>query len=308
MDDSLATGVLLGKDSSYVYPAFLSEKNKKNDIPIITAEGFLFYNKESKAYMISNKEKITEIALPGNLISISTDTCKVYGEGKITFGENIGQVSLESVGNVNYDMKENKLDFNLMMGMDFFFNDGALKVMAEELKSEITVQPVDYSRGTFERGLGELVGKEQADKLISEINLYGNYKKMPQELIHTLMLTDLKMKWNDSTDSYISRGIIGLGSVNKYQVNKSLEGYVEIIKKRSGDVLNIYMEASDKKWFFFNYQRGLMQAISSNDEFNTIIKEVKPAKRKLKAEKGKAPYQYIISSERKKKSFLQKFN
>ena len=89
--------------------------------------------------MISNKDKITEIALPGNLISISTDTCKVYGEGKITFGENIGQVSLESVGNINYDMKENKLDFNLMIGMDFFFSDGALKVMAEELKSEITI-------------------------------------------------------------------------------------------------------------------------------------------------------------------------
>ena len=308
MDDTLATGVLLGKDSSYVYPAFLSEKNRKNDIPIITADGYLFYNKESRAYLISNKEKITEIALPGNLISISTDTCKVYGEGQIYFGENIGQVSLSSVGNVSYDMKENRADLDIMMALDFFFSDGALKIMSEELKSEITVQPVDYSRTTYERGLSELVGKEQADKLISEINLYGNYKKMPQQLIHTLMLTDLKMKWNDSTDSYISQGPIGLGSVNKFQVNKSLEGRIEIIKKRSGDVLNIYVEASDKKWFFFNYQRGLMQAISSNDEFNTIVREVKPTKRKLKAEKGQSPYQYILSSERKKKSFLQKFN
>ena len=122
------------------------------------------------------------------------------------------------------------------------------------------------------------------------------------------MLSDLKMKWNDSTDSYISQGPIGLGSINKNQVNKSLEGHVELIKKRSGDVLNIYLEASDNKWYFFNYQRGLMQAIASNDQFNTIIKETKPTKRKLKAEKGKSAYQYILSSERKKKSFLQKFN
>ena len=116
------------------------------------------------------------------------------------------------------------------------------------------------------------------------------------------------MHWNDSTKSFVSIGDIGLGNVNKNQINKSLKGYVEIVKKRSGDVLSIYLEAAKDKWYFFNYQRGLMQAVSSNQDFNTAIQAVKAPKRKSKAEKGKEPYQYIISSERKKKAFVAKFN
>ena len=47
-----------------------------------------------------------------------------------------------------------------------------------------------------------------------------------------------------------------------------------------------------------------MQAVSSNQDFNAAIQAVKAPKRKSKAEKGKEPYQYIISSERKKKAFV----
>lgn len=308
MDDTLASGLLLGKDSSYVYPTFISSINKKNDLPLVSAEGYLHYKKETKEYLISNKDKITEIALPGNLIRLNTDSCNVYGEGVISFGENLGQVTLSSVGNVSYNLKKSTANFDVIMALDFFFDESSLKIMVDELKTDITVQPVDYSRKTYERGLSELVGKEEADKLISEINLYGSYKKLPKDLIHSMVLTDLKMHWNDSTKSFVSMGDIGLGNVNKNQINKSLKGYVEIVKKRSGDVLSIYLEAAKDKWYFFNYQRGLMQAVSSNQDFNAAIQAVKAPKRKSKAEKGKEPYQYIISSERKKKAFVAKFN
>jgi len=179
--------------------------------------------------------------------------------------------------------------------------------MAEALAEDETVEGIDYNRTTYERGLSELIGKDLADKSISEINLYGKYKKMPAALVHTLVFSDLKMYWNDTTGSYLSRGPIGLSNVNKRQVHKSLKGYIEILKKRTGDVFTIYLEATEDKWYFFTYQRGLMQAISSNEDFNTIVKEVKATKRKL-ATKGGAPYQFIISSVRKKKTFLNKFN
>ena len=147
-----------------------------------------------------------------------------------------------------------------------------------------------------------------ADKLISEISIYGTYKKVPAELVHTLVLTDLKLKWNPSTGSYVSVGPIGIGNINKKQIHKPVRGIVELLKKRNGDVLSIYLEASEHNWFFFTYQRGLMQAISSGDDFNTIIKELKPDKRKVKAQyKGGMSYQYIISTGRKKKFLLRKY-
>ena len=65
-------------------------------------------------------------------------------------------------------------------------------------------------------------------------------------------------------------------------------------------------ELDGNNWFYFNYSRGLMQAISSNENFNTIIKELKSDKRELKTGKGEAAYQFNLSTVRKKADFLKK--
>ena len=74
------------------------------------------------------------------------------------------------------------------------------------------------------------------------------------------------------------------------------------------NVVNIYIELDPNNWYFFTYQRGMMQTISSNDEYNTIIKETKPADRKYKHQKGEQPYQFMYSTVRKKNDFLKKFD
>ena len=68
------------------------------------------------------------------------------------------------------------------------------------------------------------------------------------------------------------------------------------------------LEIDRNNWYFFTYTRGVMQAISSDTEFNMAIQEVKPDKRKAKAGKGKEPYQFMYSTERKKRDFLRKFD
>ena len=48
--------------------------------------------------------------------------------------------------------------------------------------------------------------------------------------------------------------------------------------------------------------------ISSNQDFNNIIKELKPDKRKVKAQsRGGMPFQFILSTARKKNAFLKRF-
>jgi hypothetical protein len=50
-----------------------------------------------------------------------------------------------------------------------------------------------------------------------------------------------------------------------------------------------------------------MQGISSDPKFNETIKALKADKRKLESEKGQKPYSFILSTDRKKKDFLKKF-
>ncbi len=302
----LGVGVLLSNDSTHIYSAFLSGKFGRGDSSVLRSEGFLFYDKISKEYRIAEKEKLTERNLTGNYVSLNIDKCLIYGEGKVNMGTDFGQVKTEAVGNAKHFLIPDSTAFDLMMTVDFFFDDGAIEKMGETFNSIADLKPVDFSRPTYEKGLREILGKEKADKLISQINLYGSFRKFPDELKKSIFFTDLKMRWNSRTRSYVSTGKIGIGNVDKVQINKYVNGRVELVKKKGGDILNIYLEGDNNNWYYFNYTRGLMQAISSNEAFNTVIKEMKPDKRQSKAEKGISPYVYNLSTTRKKDDFLKK--
>lgn len=172
--------------------------------------------------------------------------------------------------------------------------------MSKKLQQASALDPAKLDRPTFEKGLREVIGKVEADKLIAQANLYGEFKKLPDELRKALVFNDIKFKWDDVNKRYKSFSKIGISNIGKEQVNKYVEGKIEIVKKRSGDILNIYLEIDKNNWYFFNYTRGMLQAISSDADFNTIIQETKPDKRKAKAEKGQEPYQFMYSSEKKK--------
>jgi len=153
--------------------------------------------------------------------------------------------------------------------------------------------------------LAELLGREKANDLISEYSL-GKFKKMPKELEHTIMFTDLKFSWNTITQSYIADTLLGVGSIGKEYVNKLVPGYMEIVKKRSGDIISIYFELTGNVWYYFSYTRGIMQVVSSNEEFNTVIKTLKPDQRKLSTDKGEKPYSYYPAAPTVKNKFVKR--
>ncbi|MFL5762975.1 MAG: hypothetical protein ACJ77K_03475 [Bacteroidia bacterium] len=304
----IAASMMVTTDSTHFYSAFLSPKESSNDPYVLPADGYLFFDKGSREYRISNKEKLVERSLPGNYLSLNTAQCKVYGEGKINLGGDFGQVHIESFGSAVHLLIPDSTIFDMLMSVDFFVDDGVLDKMSDAIVSNTDLKPTDFSRPVFEKGMREMLGKEQADKLISQLNLYGSYKKFPDELKKTIFFTDVKMKWNKDTRSYTSYGKLGIGNINKTQVNKYVDGRIEIIKKRGGDILNLYLELDANNWYYFNYTRGVMLMISSNDAFNNVIKELKPEKRQKDGDKDKKEpnYQYNLTTPAKKTQFLRK--
>jgi hypothetical protein len=308
-DNSLAASIMstttLG-DSNQFYTAFLSKRLSKNDVEVLSASGYLFFDKPSREYRIASKEKLVERSLVGNYLSLNANKCIVYGEGKMNLGTDLGQVKVDYVGNATHDLNRDSAYFDMMILLDFFFSNDALDKMADVLANEQTLQGTNFGRPTFEKGLREFIGKEKADKLISELNLYGRPKRFPDELEKSMFLTDLKMFWDPESKSYISCGPIGIGNIRKTQVNKMVKGVVQLKRKRGGDELNIYIEIDAGNWWYFSYSNGIMQAISSKEDFNNIIKGVKDDDRKMKVESGQKPYQYSLGSDTKKTLWLKK--
>lgn len=303
----IASGINLNIDSIFLYPGFLTKRTNYSDISIVKTLGYLHYDSESKEYRIGEKDKIAEQSLPGNYLSLQTEDCKIYGEGTLDIGARAGNLTFNSAGNAIYTLEDKQVVIDAMMTVDFFFEDNLMKKMADDINENINLNPVDFSRKTYTKALQEMVGVEKADEINSQLSLNGKIKKLPEELNKRIVFSDIKFKWDEDENTFKSFGPLGITNLNKHEVNKYVNGGITITKKRSGDIVKIYIEMDAKNWYFFSYRRGLMKVISSNDAFNTQIRELKKDKRRYDNKKGEDPFTFMYGVEKEVRDFKRDF-
>jgi hypothetical protein len=304
---SIMSSVMFSVENNQFYSGFLAKRESPLDQRIITANGFIHYDKPSDKYQIGSLEKLKGLTIEGNELALNMNQCILTGEGVVNFGADLGRVKVESFGEVNYYMIPDSINFDLVLFIDFPFDDKLLELMAAELEPK-NLPAVNITRHRFNKALTDLLGSEPAERLLSEVGVYGRFRRYPAELQKTILVSEVKMRWNPATRSFISYGPIGIGSIGKTQLHKFTEGYIEIDRKRTGDEISIYIEFDKGKgWYFFNCRNNLMQTISSNTDYNNYIRELKDDKRRVKADKkGEEDYSYIISNLRKKTDFLRR--
>jgi hypothetical protein len=178
--------------------------------------------------------------------------------------------------------------------------------MEEKINSYPDLKPVDITKTYYEKSIRQVMGLEKSDKLISELTLSGTIKRLPNEMINTLYLADLKLKWSELEGSFRSDGPIGIAHIGKKDVFRYTKGYVELEKAKSGDVLHIYLELDEANWYYFTYKRGLMRVFSSDNDFNNLILEVKDDKRKAEGKGGEA-FTYMLGTKKMRNDFIGRF-
>lgn len=306
----IGAGIYLTNDDPFqTYGTFLSRTRDAKDLPIITAKGLLFYDKGRKEYMISNKDKIRQRELPGDLVSLATENCVVLADGRISYGVDLGRIELTSVGGARFESESenNKASTSAVLLADFHFLDNALDRMTTEIMAYPEQKPVDITKTYYEKLMRELLGLERSDKLISELSIKGEIKRLPDELVKPIVLADVRMKWDGPEQSWVSEGEIGIATILKKPVYRYVKGKVHLERKRSGDIMTILLMLDDQTYYFFQYTRNYLYAYSSDAQFNTMISELKDDKKKLDSGKDKPPYQFTVTTKRKVEDFRDRF-
>ncbi len=302
----LFNGLAIAPDSTGIYSTLMSPKKAFTDDVIISGKGFLMYDAETKEYRISNKEKLRERNFPGTYVSMNTETCAIEVEGKMNMAFKLGQVRMQLAGTGNFDPNADTSKFDMMMTMDFLMDDGMWKHIINNIEGNPNLSPVNNNRTAYERALRDIVGKEKGDKLISDLALYGAFKRFPDELKHGFVFNHLNLIWDKEKSAFVSQGLIGIGSMDNKQLNKYVKGYVMIERKKGREVVYVYLEIDDKTWYYFNYSGGVMSVLSSHQDFMAIMASLKPDKKELKGGKDSDPYSYIEATERSMRIFLGK--
>ncbi|MBC7863864.1 MAG: hypothetical protein IAF38_12890, partial [Bacteroidia bacterium] len=196
----------------------------------------------------------------------------------------------------------------LMMTVNFFFEDKCLKKMAADVEVFLnTMTATDFSDPFYNKGLAEIMGKEKADKAVSELQVNGKFKRFPDELEKCFFFTDVNLHYDGTLKSFISSGSIGMGNILKTEINRYVPGVIKIDKlKAGGDRITIYIELDGNTWYYFEYFKGTMKTVSSNKEYNAIINDMKSKNRKEDVKDGPS-FQFAPANESIKRNFVTKF-
>jgi hypothetical protein len=234
-----------------------------------------------------------------------TGNCVVESTGPVGLGLFYNYVDLKGFGDVKYLIVPDSTIFNLTLTFDFPFYETALNMIADSLaKSDL--KGLDITRKGYEDFIQYALGIEESKDLKDEISTSGGMRRLPEKLGHTLVLTDVNLYWNSMTKSYMSHGPIGILSVGKNAVNRYVKGSLELIHRRSGDVISLYFEINALKYYFFDYRNGTLQTISSDQLYNDRINALKPEKRMQTKPGIEEPYEFLVTNRSKMIEFLRR--
>jgi hypothetical protein len=308
----IVAAMMLAGDSVHIYPAVLDRTKHYSDIPIITATGFLTFDKEIGQYQISTAERLLKPSHPDNIITINPNTCILEGHGDLTLSTDLGQFKATTYGKVTHDLKQETVNLDIVFGIDFFFLNPALAMVEENIRKSDKTSHLNLNRFKYTSFLEKKTDTETAQTLMNEFLTDSTFSRFPVELNHTMFFADVKMMWSQDQLSFYSSGPLGLANMERFPMNFYVDGFIELKKARNGDIFNLVLIPSGladdgvgSDWFFFTYTKGIMQTIAANNAFNNMIRDVKPNKRRMEVERGQEPFSFILGSDRRPFDFVR---
>jgi hypothetical protein len=179
-------------------------------------------------------------------------------------------------------------------------------MMSDELRMMPTLKPVNINSDFYSKGMKDLLGTAAAGQLREETDLFGASRNLPKEFTYKLLLNEVTLKWNEASSSFRSTGKLGIGFIGNQPVNVYVDGFIDIQRRRSGDMIDIYLKADASTWYYFSYFKGVMMAQAGNLEFNRLISSIRLKDRQHPESSVRVPYTYMIAVEDRLDKFLRR--
>lgn len=294
----IVLGTLITLDSIHVYSSFFGIRKNHSDSILTTSDGLLTYDKNNFTYSIASANKLKNHKLSEPLVSINKKTCLHHDEGTVDVGVDLGQMQMKSSGNIDHTLKDNVIKLKLSMALNFFILGKSIDHMAL-IADSLGRDSINFRQHEIKERYGYLIDSAKLNKYYKDLATEGKIKDIPTPLTNTIILDEVNLVWDDVSNSYHSTGKIGLGYVSGRPIHKFFDGYIEVWRKRSGDIFDLYLQIDNNTYYYFGYTRGTMQVASSDKDFNDPIRELNDNERTLKIERGQTPYTFLMGTERK---------
>lgn len=304
----LVAGVYFDSKTNELYPAFVTQKRSAADYALFQPAGLLTYDAVNNEYRIEEQSKKQGKSYSGRIFAYNENNGEVRFEGPLHFmEEGKGGANVKAAGLGKGSFQSGEFDMNALMVFDFGLPVDAEVAMGEDVQG--IVQRMGLPQANADRSgllykiaeiVGEKAAREYEDRSLAEyVPLYD----AGPELLKSLTLSGVNLKWSAEHKSWYSNGKIGLSNVGETDANALLDGFIEMRRSAgSGNIINIFLQVSPGIWYYFNYEGNRLYTFSSYDAYNTIIKE------KSKIHKAKpGEYAFTVSDVAETLNFVNRF-
>ncbi|MBF9221790.1 hypothetical protein [Hymenobacter ruricola] len=268
----LVTGLFLSDQSNKLYPLYAATVPNPTDVALFKVDGKLRYDDKKGVYSISRRDLDDVNAYEGAALTYTDETNSLSFRGPMSF---IGaskdyKMVAAGVGTANPDSARYSVD--ALLGIDITMPPKAVDVMGAELV-RVTKGSAEAQDGSSNElyKLGQFIGDKGVEGYSSHRGAADPLIKLSPKLAHTLLLSKVNLRWNDKKRAWYSVGEIGVAGVGKTPLNALMNGYVEIRRENSTDVVEVYLEPEPQTWYYLKYANNLLKAKSSSESFDAEI-------------------------------------
>lgn len=291
-------GIFLNVDkTTRPYASFFSHRAFYNDDMLAGGSGDLVWSKNLKQYIIRD-------TAADKYYSFRYEPGKhtVSAFGKLHLLLDAPGIYQNLAGDISFNLKEEILNLdNLLYVIDFNLL-GKMEALLLKDFSDQKLKTIRAGSGLREK-IYSISGKSNiaaVDKSLGRVA--GN---IPDSLGQLFVLDSLDFKWNGATRSYVADGEVRVVAIHGRPVEKTLNIKMELARRRAGDEFFIYLY-NDKMWYYFEYSAKALYTLSSNEEYNNILKLEKADKKIVRTKEKEVLYTLTLCPESKKERFLKR--
>lgn len=297
-DKRIFNGIYLNVDKTVKpYASYLSNRIFYNDDLLLGGHGELLWLGKEKKYLIRD----TQVDQYYHLCYTPADYT-VSGFGKLGMEMNIPGIRQWAVGNISYNLKEEDFNTtNMLYALDFVLLNKMESVMLKDFtgKKRRAVVPdsslITKVSAMYGRGLLPLAMKQ----------LQKNSNNIPDSLDRFLVMDSLHMSWDPQKRSYVANGKAMIRTLLHRPVEEEYQVAMELVRRRTGNQIYLYIY-NEQMWYYFEYLDKSLFTLSSNAEYNDILRNEKAEKKIIRDKEKQTLYTITLCPDSKKNRFLKR--
>ncbi|HKK75195.1 MAG TPA: hypothetical protein VJ953_08995 [Saprospiraceae bacterium] len=315
------TGFYLGRDMPVVYPSVMSPPYTLQDRKVLDVTGVFKYDKNTDQFIFGDSAKVVGNAVVGNQLIFDNKTGELSGEGRLGLCDDLEYTSLDVVGTANtrfLDVPDSlraetppaPFELEIMSGVKFIFPDRLFRfIEAEVERNNLTSTLIPYlaDKDKYKKQFSTLfAGKPGLPEILNGVE--GGAVSFPNKVNdYTILMTDLKMKWDMDYQSFVSTSPqLGLVSINGTPINKRIEGYVEYkMPSVGGDRFYYYLKFPSQIFYYFGFRQGVLEVYSNDSQFMDAAANMKSKELVTKMPDGNT-YEILIQTASRANMFIRR--